>query len=141
MRGLGGTQLREIGGEHPPRLETVVVEIDVHLTVHGVGRRADPLNALLYRVRSGCQWDLLPHDLPPRLLVMTYFIDPQVLVALGHHLGQEGAFGARQDTGLADQVEGALDAAVVGVEAEEEVDARGFDRERPGGTGVAELGG
>lgn len=31
------------------------------------------VNALLYRGRTGCQWDLLPHDLPPRGAVMYYF--------------------------------------------------------------------
>ena len=31
------------------------------------------VNALLYMVRSGCQWDLLPHDLPPKSTVYEYF--------------------------------------------------------------------
>ncbi|MGW3667158.1 IS5 family transposase [Streptomyces sp. NPDC005141] len=31
------------------------------------------VNALLYQGRTGCQWDLLPHDLPPRGAVMYYF--------------------------------------------------------------------
>jgi len=31
------------------------------------------VNALLYQGRTGCQWDLLPHDLPPRDAVMYYF--------------------------------------------------------------------
>ena len=30
-------------------------------------------NALLYQGRTGCQWDLLPHDLPLRGAVMYYF--------------------------------------------------------------------
>lgn len=31
------------------------------------------VNALLYQGRTGCQWDLLPHDLPPRGAVMYCF--------------------------------------------------------------------
>ena len=31
------------------------------------------LNAIFYLVRSGCQWDMLPHDLPPKSTVYEYF--------------------------------------------------------------------
>jgi putative transposase len=31
------------------------------------------LNAILYLNRSGCQWDMLPHDLPPKSTVYEYF--------------------------------------------------------------------
>src|SRR5918996_5323986 len=31
------------------------------------------INALLYQSRSGCQWDMLPHDLPPKSTVYEYF--------------------------------------------------------------------
>jgi putative transposase len=31
------------------------------------------LNAMLYINRSGCQWDMLPHDLPPKSTVYVYF--------------------------------------------------------------------
>lgn len=31
------------------------------------------INALLYQVRSGCQWELLPHDLPAKSTVYEYF--------------------------------------------------------------------
>jgi putative transposase len=31
------------------------------------------LNALFYLNRSGCQWDMLPHDLPPKSTVYDYF--------------------------------------------------------------------
>jgi putative transposase len=31
------------------------------------------LNTLLYRNRSGCQWELLPHDLLPKSSVYDYF--------------------------------------------------------------------
>ncbi|WP_127354063.1 IS5 family transposase [Actinacidiphila soli] len=33
----------------------------------------DIVNALLYQSRTGCQWDYLPHDLPPRGAVYYYF--------------------------------------------------------------------
>jgi len=33
----------------------------------------DVLNALLYQSRSGCQWDMLPHDFPPKSTVYEYF--------------------------------------------------------------------
>jgi putative transposase len=31
------------------------------------------LNAIFYQVRSGCQWDMLPHDFPPKSTVFDYF--------------------------------------------------------------------
>jgi putative transposase len=31
------------------------------------------VNAILYLNRSGCQWDMLPHDLPPKSTVYGYF--------------------------------------------------------------------
>lgn len=31
------------------------------------------INAMLYQNRSGCQWDMLPHDLPPKSTVYEYF--------------------------------------------------------------------
>jgi putative transposase len=31
------------------------------------------INAMLYINRSGCQWDMLPHDLPPKSTVYEYF--------------------------------------------------------------------
>ena len=31
------------------------------------------LNAMFYINRSGCQWDMLPHDLPPKSTVYVYF--------------------------------------------------------------------
>jgi putative transposase len=33
----------------------------------------DVLNAIFYRLRSGCAWRLLPHDLPPKSTVFEYF--------------------------------------------------------------------
>lgn len=31
------------------------------------------LNAIFYRERSGCTWEMLPHDLPPAKTVYDYF--------------------------------------------------------------------
>lgn len=31
------------------------------------------LNAIFYVQRSGCQWEMLPHDLPPHQTVYKYF--------------------------------------------------------------------
>jgi putative transposase len=31
------------------------------------------INALLYLNRTGCQWDMIPHDLPPKSTVYEYF--------------------------------------------------------------------
>lgn len=44
----------------------------------GIGRPRDVdlrevVNAILYLNRSGCQWDMLPHDLPPKSTVYGYF--------------------------------------------------------------------
>ncbi len=46
--------------------------------VKGGGRPADHarrevVNAILYVLRTGCQWRALPHDLPPWKTVYTYF--------------------------------------------------------------------
>jgi putative transposase len=38
----------------------------------GVDMR-EVINAMLYISRSGCQWDMLPHDLPPKSTVYEYF--------------------------------------------------------------------
>jgi putative transposase len=32
------------------------------------------LNTILYQNRSGCQWDMLPHDLLPKSTVYDYFV-------------------------------------------------------------------
>ena len=46
--------------------------------VKGMGRPREVdfrevINAILYLNRSGCQWDMLPHDLPPKSTVYDYF--------------------------------------------------------------------
>lgn len=35
--------------------------------------RREVINAILYVLRTGCQWYALPHDLPPWKTVYTYF--------------------------------------------------------------------
>ncbi len=35
--------------------------------------RREVVNAILYVLRSGCQWRMLPHDLPPWGTVYTYY--------------------------------------------------------------------
>lgn len=35
--------------------------------------RREIVNAILYALRTGCQWRMLPHDLPPWKTVYTYF--------------------------------------------------------------------
>ena len=48
------------------------------IPVGTVGRPRDVelrevLNAIFYQARSGCQWDMLPHDFPPKSTVFGYF--------------------------------------------------------------------
>ena len=50
------------------------------IPVHRVGRprerdMREVLNAIFYQARSGCQWDMLPHDLPARSTVHEYFLN------------------------------------------------------------------
>jgi transposase len=54
--------------------------IEPLIPVHRVGRprevtMREVLNTLFYQVRSGCQWDMLPHDLLPKSTVYDYFSD------------------------------------------------------------------
>jgi putative transposase len=55
-----------------------LVEPLVPREVEGLGRPREVdfrevINAILYLNRSGCQWDMLPHDLPPKSTVYDYF--------------------------------------------------------------------
>jgi putative transposase len=48
------------------------------IPVSSLGRPRDVemrevLNAIFYQARSGCQWDMLPHDFPPKSTVFAYF--------------------------------------------------------------------
>ena len=52
--------------------------IEPLIPVHRVGRprevaMREVLNTLFYQVRSGCQWDMLPHDLLPKSTVYDHF--------------------------------------------------------------------
>jgi putative transposase len=52
--------------------------IEPLIPVHRLGRPRDVemrevLNTISYQARSGCQWDMLPHDLPPKSTVSDYF--------------------------------------------------------------------
>jgi putative transposase len=52
--------------------------IEPLIPVHSVGRprvndMREILNAIFYITRSGCQWDMLPHDLPPKSTVFNHF--------------------------------------------------------------------
>src|SRR4029079_10379653 len=52
--------------------------IEPLIPVHKVGRprevkMREVLNSILYLNRSGCQWDMLPHDLLARSTVYDYF--------------------------------------------------------------------
>ena len=51
----------------------------LHREYAGTGRRPvgdfrEIVNAILYLERSGCQWNMMPHDLPPKSTVYDYFI-------------------------------------------------------------------
>ncbi len=52
--------------------------IEPHIPVFDVGRprevdMREVLNGILYLNRSGCQWDMLPHEFPPKSTVYEYF--------------------------------------------------------------------
>ena len=54
--------------------------IEPFIPVHRVGRprqvdMREVLNTIFYQVRSGCQWDMLPHDLLAKSTVYDYFAD------------------------------------------------------------------
>jgi putative transposase len=50
--------------------------------------RREIVNAILYLLRTGCSWRLLPHDLPPWRIVYWYFM----------HWRNEGLFERINDT-------------------------------------------
>ena len=52
--------------------------IEPLIPVHRVGRprevaMREVFNTIFYQVRSGCQWDMLPHDLPAKSTVYNHF--------------------------------------------------------------------
>jgi putative transposase len=54
-----------------------LIELLIPAAAHGGRPREvdmrEVVNAMLYLVRSGCQWDMLPHDLPSKSTVYDYF--------------------------------------------------------------------
>ena len=54
-----------------------VLEPIIPAASHGGAPRTvdvrEVVNTLLYQNRSGCQWDMLPHDLPAKSTVYEYF--------------------------------------------------------------------
>src|SRR5918995_2002203 len=72
--------------EHPPMRKTYPSDltddqwalIEPHIPVFALGRprvvdMREVLNAILYLNRSGCQWDMLPHEFPAKSTVYDYF--------------------------------------------------------------------
>lgn len=53
-------------------IDVVIPEAKSGGRPRGVDMR-EVVNAMMYIARSGCQWDMLPHDLPPRSTVYEYF--------------------------------------------------------------------
>lgn len=53
-------------------LEPLIPPLKVDAAYHKHERRAI-INAILYVLRSGCPWRMLPHDLPPYGTVFYYF--------------------------------------------------------------------
>jgi putative transposase len=55
----------------------VILELLIPASKHGGRPREvdmrEIVNAMFYINRSGCQWDMLPHDLPPKSSVYVYF--------------------------------------------------------------------
>ena len=49
------------------------IEIFRPLPLCAVHLRREIVNAIFYVLRTGCQWRMLPHDLPPWQTVYTYF--------------------------------------------------------------------
>ena len=53
-------------------MQIVIPEAEAGGRPRSVNMR-EVINAMLYINRSGCQWDMLPHDLPPKSTVYEYF--------------------------------------------------------------------
>ncbi|MCZ1012542.1 IS5 family transposase [Streptomyces lydicus] len=88
-RGSEGRVVLEYPGEQPPALQERLIgrrwalieplisawkaqhpSVNGHQGAYGM---REIVNALLYQSRTGCQWDYLPHDLPPAGAVRYYF--------------------------------------------------------------------
>ncbi len=56
--------------------------IEPLIPVYALGRpreveMREVLNTIFYLNRAGCQWEMLPHDLPPKSTVNDYFAHSQ----------------------------------------------------------------
>lgn len=69
---------------------------------HRTTNMREVMNALMYLLRSGCQWRMLPQDFPPRSTVYRYFrlfietrtwdqIHHQLLMMLREKMGREAS--------------------------------------------------
>lgn len=43
------------------------------------------VNAMLYELRTGCHWHLVPHDFPPYKTVFEYYRQRQRVMGTGQH--------------------------------------------------------
>jgi transposase len=64
------TDLTDAQWERVEPLVTAGHHSDHHRRTHSL---REVLNTLLYQLRTGCAWDLLPHDLLPKGTVYDYF--------------------------------------------------------------------
>ena len=65
--------------------------IEPLIPVHDTGRprtndMREVLNAIFYLNRSGCQWDMLPHDLPAKSTVYKQVEETYPNVAIDHFI-------------------------------------------------------
>src|SRR4051812_19541263 len=104
--------------------------IEPLIPVHRVGRpreveMREVVNAIFYLNRSGCQWDLLPHDLPAKSSVSDHFAQwkadgtwQEILDALRQKVRVSGGHDPNPSVASSDSQT---------VQATESADSRGYD--------------